>query len=66
MYVVQRRDSEKAQWKTCSMGGKKCRFEYIAQARTTYRRLKKLSDELMQGRREFRIIDTEDNNREVD
>ncbi len=66
MYVVQRRNSENSLWKTCSLKGKKCRYEYIADARTAFRKLKNMEENIKFETREFRIIDTEDNNREVD
>ena len=66
MYIVQKRDSDRATWHTCSYNGKKCRYEYIAEARTAFRKLKNMQDEAKSDTRQFRIIDTEDGNREVD
>ena len=66
MYVVQKRDTERSHWKTCSINGRKCRYEYIAEARTAFRRLKNMSDGAKAETRQFRIIDTEDGDREVD
>ena len=66
MYVVQRRNSENCLWKTCSLRGKKCRYEYIADARTAYRKLKNMEENIKIKTMQFRIIDTEDNDREVD
>ena len=66
MYVVQRRNSDNCQWKTCSLNGKKCRYEYIAEARTAFRRLKHLPENEKIKTMTFRIIDTKDNDREVE
>ncbi|MBP3783881.1 MAG: hypothetical protein J6I68_11600 [Butyrivibrio sp.] len=58
MYVVQKRDSEKAQWHTCSYNGKKCRFSDIAKARTAFRKQKGTSDAKKHPDRQYRIYDT--------
>ena len=57
-YVVQRRDSENSQWHTCSLFGKKCRYESIADARISYRKLKDLPEHKKVVSRTFRIHDT--------
>ena len=61
MYVVQKRDSEKAQWHTCSYQGKKCRFSDIARARTAFRHQKLSSDAKKHPTREYRIYDSLEN-----
>ncbi len=58
MYVVQKRDSEKAQWHTCSCNGKKCRFSDIAKARAAFRKQKETSDAKKHPDRQYRIYDT--------
>ncbi len=65
MYIVQRRDSEKAQWHTCSLYGRKCRYENIAEARIAFRKLKNLPENLKVVLRTFRIWDAAEN-KEVD
>ena len=64
MYIVQKRDSDKAQWHTCSLYNKKCKYEYIAEARTAFRRLKHLPENEKIVTRQFRILDS-DTNEEV-
>lgn len=61
MYVVQRRDSENCQWKTCSYKNKKCRYEYIADARIAFRNLKNMPEHTKIPTRMFRIWDSEIN-----
>lgn len=61
MYVVQRRDSNNCQWKTCSFKGRKCRFEYLNEANYFFRKIKH-SDEFQKvPTRQLRILDTETN-----
>ncbi len=61
MYAVQKRDSEKAQWHTCSYKGRKCRFTDIARARTAYREQKDSTDAKKHPERQYRIFDTTNN-----
>ena len=58
MYVVQKRDSDKSQWHTCSYNGRKCRFSDIAKARMTYRHQKDSSDGKKHPDRQYRIYDS--------
>ena len=56
MYVVQKRDSEKAQWHTCSYNGKKCRYTEIARARIAFRNQKESADAKKHPNRQYRIF----------
>jgi len=58
VYVVQKKDLEKAQWHTCSFNGKKCRFSNIAKARLAFRRQKESSDGKKHPNRQYRIYDS--------
>ena len=58
MFVVQKRDTDKAQWHTCSYNGKKCRYTDIAKARTSFRMQKSTSDARKHPDRQYRIFDT--------
>ena len=58
MYVVQKRDSEKSQWHTCSYKGRKCRFTELARARAAYRGQKESADGKKHPDRQYRILDT--------
>ncbi|MCR5669888.1 MAG: hypothetical protein K6G10_02695 [Butyrivibrio sp.] len=59
MYILQKRDSESAQWHTCSYQGRKCRYTDIAKARTAYRMQKATSDAKKHPDRQYRIYDTQ-------
>ena len=61
MFVVQRRDSENSQWKTCSLKGRKCRYNYINDARIAFRKLKNMPEHKKIPTRTFRILDSEQN-----
>ena len=61
MYIVQRRDSDKGQWHTCSSGGRKCRFDDIARARIAYRHIKTSEEGLKHPNRQYQILDTSAN-----
>ena len=65
MFVVQRRDNSRCQWKTCSYKGKKCRYEYVSDARIAFRMQKQLMEDPRYPERQLRILDTETNG-EVD
>lgn len=58
MYVLQKRDSDNAQWHTCNYKGKKCRYTEIAKARIAFRMQKNSPDSLKHPGRQFRILDT--------
>lgn len=58
MYVLQKRDSEKAAWHTCSYKGKKCRFTELNKARIAYRIHKESADGKKHPDRSYRIYDT--------
>ncbi len=59
MYILQRRDSDKSQWHTCSQNGRKCRYNQLADARTAYRREKGSEDFKKHPARQLRIYDTD-------
>ncbi len=61
MYIVQRRDSERGQWKTCSYKNRKCRYEYVSDARIAFRNLKNMPEHQKIPTRMFRILDSEAN-----
>lgn len=58
MFVLQKRDSEKSLWHTCSYNGKKCRYTDIAKARIAFRAQKSSADGKKHPDRQYRIIDT--------
>ena len=65
MYVLQKRDSDKSLWHTCSYKGKKCRYADIAKARIAFRKQEESSNGRKHPDRQYRIFDTT-NNVEVD
>ena len=65
-FIVQRRDSENSSWHTCSLFGKKCKYGSVAEARASFRKLKHLPENVKVTTREFRIINSDKNNEEVE
>ncbi len=61
MYIVQRRNSEASQWKTCSLNNKKCRYEYLPEARIAFRKIKNSPESQKYPGRQLRILDSESN-----
>ncbi len=59
MYILQKRDSEKSHWHTCSFKGKKCKFEDLAKARTAYRLQKNSEEAKKYPNRQYRILDSQ-------